>query len=122
MLFYKMTGSKMRYQFYSIFIILMLCGKHLQCNNMINRQNCKNFSLLNKAPPDILHMCSRVCIQTNEINSHHVKEFQEDFNTFTFFNNSSERSSFEIFRSHRQVLLFFSELGALQNEGARSKL
>ena len=38
-------------------------------------------------------------------------EFQEVFNTFTFFNNSSERSSFEIFHSHRHFLLFFSDLG-----------
>ena len=59
---------------------------------------------------DILHMLSSASLQKKENNCCHVRKFQEDFHSFTFFKNYLQSGWFEMIPSHRSILLFFSDL------------
>ena len=53
-------------------------------------------------------MRSRVRQRRAENNTRHVREFQQDFNAFSWFKNYLQSGCFEIFLWYRSILLFFS--------------
>ena len=53
-------------------------------------------------------MRSRVRQRRAENNTRHVREFQQDFNAFSWFKNYLQSGCFEIFYWYRSILLFFS--------------